>query len=256
VLEEDNKENEKQLGLIPDFFHDIIAYIIPGLAFILLLIVDWYLVKPIELGKLGDYSLLILSAVFVVAYISGRFFEQLGLISIHSRAPIFIKKIFKYSLSPKWSLIFDENSPKYTCSFRCNVQSKITEWLSKQQGEKLIDECKKETKDDYFNLIQFYLRERFPNIALYEKKQNATIILSRSLSLIFFSSIFIYHIMLFCNSELGNISLNCKSISFWWCASQLFISIIFYSRFVTDKKYHAMYIFEAFIATKKLLRSK
>jgi hypothetical protein len=29
-MDEENNANEKQLGLIPDFFHDIIAYIIPG----------------------------------------------------------------------------------------------------------------------------------------------------------------------------------------------------------------------------------
>lgn len=255
-MEEDSNAKEKQLGLIPDFFHDIIAYIIPGWAIILLLIADLHLVTKIDLNLFTKNSLEVLSTGFVVAYIAGRFFEELGRVSIHNWAPDFVKNLFKYYLNPKWSLIFNDESPKYTCSFKCNVQTKITEWLKNQKGEELIEECKKKTKDDYFNLIQFYLRERFPNIALYEKKQNATIILSRSLSLIFLSNILIYHIILWCNSESGQLGIDFKSINFWWCVAQLLASVIFYSRFVTDKNYHAMYIFEAFIATKKLLKTK
>ncbi len=255
-MEENNKANEKPLGLIPDFFHDIIAYILPGLTIILLLIADLYLVINVDLNQFAKNSLGVLSTGFVVAYIAGRFFEELGRISIHKWAPKFITNKYHLLLKPKFELIFSDNSTKYTSSFKCNVQEKITEWLNNQDGEKLIEECKKENKDDYFNLIQFYLRERFPNIALYEKKQNATIILSRSLSLIFVSNVFIYHIILWCNTTTDQLTIDFKSINFWWCAVQLIASLIFYSRFVTDKNYHAMYIFEAFIATKKLLKSK
>ena len=161
----------------------------------------------------------------------------------------------KFRSNPKWSLLFDDNDNKYTEIFKENTIKKITEWLKDQNGEALINECREKERDDYFNIIQFYLRERFPAVALYEKKQNATIISSRSLSLIFICNILVYNLMLVLKHPISSLSISINSIPFWWIIAQVFSALIFYSRFIQDKYYHAMYIIEAFIATKKLLIS-
>ncbi|HWR73493.1 MAG TPA: hypothetical protein VN604_10005 [Nitrospirota bacterium] len=45
-------------------------------------------------------------------------------------------------------------------------------------------------------------------------------------------------------------------VAVYWLVLNLLFSIILYKRFQQDKVYHAMYIFETFIAMKKLLKSK
>ena len=134
----------------------------------------------------------------------------------------------------------------------------MSEHLENQEGAKLIDECKKKQKDDYFNIIQFYLRERFPSVAYYEKKQNAVKVSSRSLTLIFgINFLFIAYYLIsnyFTNdaATLGTIPIYIILILVF----QVFAAIFFYLQFQTDKRYHAMYVFETFIAIKKLLKAK
>ena len=154
--------------------------------------------------------------------------------------------------SPKWTLIFDEKDDHYTKSFKNNVAKKIEEWLEKQDGASLLSMCKDRSKDDYFNLIQFYLRERFPSVALYEKKQGATIVLTRSLAIVFASNILIYFLLL----PLLRAEVTFDLLAVYWLILNLLFSYVLYKRFQQDKIYHAMYIFETFIAMKKLLKSK
>lgn len=261
----DKTESEPiKVGIIPDFFHDIIAYIIPGYTVIILLLSNFYIIGifpqlfNINLDIKG-YSLSLL-----IAYVVGRFFEQFGLMTIHHRKILLIKKLenkklpsIKFAvktLSPKWSLLFEPENKSYTESFKKNVIAKIQSWLDLQEGTPLMKECKDKHKDDYFNLIQFYLRERFPAVALYEKKQNATIVLTRSLSIIFAANIFFYNMSLYIHFSWHETSLNATAII--WIVTNMLFSWIFYKRFQQDKIYHAMYIFETFISTKKFLTSK
>lgn len=251
-----NESANKQIGLIPDFFHDIIAFIIPGWMFIILILINALILKIITISDFSTIDLNIYLSVIVVSYVLGRLFEQLGLLSIHYSSPVILKNKLKFGVNPKWSLLFDDEDDKYTKTFKNNAVKKITEWLKNQDGEELIKECIKTKRDDYFNIIQFYLRERFPAVALYEKKQNATIILSRSLSLIFMCNTFIYGLMSILYYPLSNLTISVSSIAFWWVITLILSALIFYTRFIKDKYYHAMYIIEAFIATKKLLKSK
>ena len=251
-----NESANKQIGLIPDFFHDIIAFIIPGWVFIILIVINALILNLIAISDFSDIDLNIYLSVIVASYVLGRLFEQIGLLSIHYSAPTLLQNKFKFGINPKWSLLFDDKENKYTESFKNNAVKKITKWLKKQDGEELIKECKETKKDDYFNIIQFYLRERFPAVALYEKKQNATIILSRSLSLIFICNTLIYGLMSVMFYPLSELTISLNSVSFWWVLALIASSLIFYTRFIKDKYYHAMYIIEAFIATKKLLKSK
>lgn len=251
-----NESANKQIGLIPDFFHDIIAFIIPGWVFIILIVINALILNVITVSNLNNIDLNIYLSVIVASYVLGRLFEQMGLLSIHYSAPVFLQNKFKFGVNPKWSLLFDDKENKYTKSFKTNAVKKITEWLKNQDGENLIKECKETKKDDYFNIIQFYLRERFPAVALYEKKQNATIVLSRSLSLIFIFNTLIYSLMSVIFYPLSELTISLDSIAFWWVSALIVSSFIFYTRFIKDKYYHAMYIIEAFIATKKLLKSK
>jgi len=250
-----NESTNKQIGLIPDFFHDIIAFIIPGWVFIILIVIDALVLKIININSFGAIDLNIYLSVVVASYVLGRLFEQIGLVTIHYGAPTFLQDLFKYKTNPKWSLLFDDEEHKYTKSFKANVIKKLKEWLARQDGEELIKECKESKKDDYFNIIQFYLRERFPAVALYEKKQNATIILSRSLTLIFLSNAVIYNVISVLYYSSSQLSISYDSLAFWWIVLQVVVAIIFYSRFIKDKYYHTMYIIEAFIATKKLLKT-
>lgn len=150
--------------------------------------------------------------------------------------------------------MFDESEKSYTTAFKNNLAKKIEEWLVKQDGKNLIKECKDSKRDDYFNLIQFYLRERFPSVALYEKKQNATIVLTRSLCIGFFFNTAIYFIVLFLMAPLAHTRFSPNALV--WILVNVLFAIVFYSRFVLDKKYHAMYIYETFIGMKKLLKSQ
>jgi hypothetical protein len=246
------KENEiepSKVGIIPDFFHDIIAYIIPGYLVLILIAFNLSIINHvkdasfIKVTELKEYFLSL-----IVAYVIGRFFEQLGYSTIHHKKFPFIGKAANIP-SPKWSLIFDEQDISYTEIFKQNVIGKIEAWLIKQNGNRLIFACNNNKKDDYFNLIQFWLRERFPNVALYEKKQNATIVLTRSLSMIFFINIPVFFVTFWVKEE----PIAIERVVVLWLLANLLFSFFFYKRFQLDKKYHAMYIFETFIAMKKLL---
>jgi len=242
-------------GIIPDFFHDVIAYITPGYTALIIVGINIYVASEeyiFDVNNMGFAAFMLLS---VIAYVIGRFFEQLGYSTIHNKGFPFYGKRAEIE-SPKLSLLFNESendSKGYTPAFRTNLQTKITEWLESQNGRDLLSECESIRTDDYFNLIQFYLRERFPSVALYEKKQNATIVLTRSLSIIFLLNIPVYFLTL---SILSFEDFQFSLLAAVWISLNLIFSYFFYKRFRLDKKYHAMYIFETFIAMKKLLISK
>ncbi len=250
-MAENNANSGGLSGVIPDFFHDVIAYFVPGFTIITLLIVNVFIVS----GKLpftpADTGIVAFIFVTVAAYVIGRVLEQVGYMSIHNKKFPFFGESNKL-VTPKWSILFDEEDQKYTKKFKENLEKKLGEWLKEQGGKDLIKACKKGKKDDYFNLIQFYLRERFPQIALYEKKQNATIVLTRSLAVGFFLNISMYLITL-CVLVPSH-SFEFSTIAFIWVIANCVFSFVFYKRFRLDKSYHAMYIFEAFIATKMLLK--
>jgi len=252
MIEEGTKGNGVT-GLIPDFFHDVIAYLIPGYTVISFLLIDVYVVThkvPLDLNNFNMASFFFFT---VLAYVIGRFLEQVGYKFIHHRKFPFLgesNKIF----TPKWTLVFDDNDKSYTKTFKSNIVNKIEEWLDKQNGKKLIEECKQNKKDDYFNIIQFYLRERFPLVALYEKKQNATIVLTRSLAVWFMLNTIVYFLILYMFVPSNSVGFSLTP--FVWIVVNVLFSIVFYSRFKLDKKYHAMYIYETFIAMKKLLKKK
>lgn len=147
-----------------------------------------------------------------------------------------------------------KKNTNYSKPFKDNLTRKIAKWLELQDGEALINECKSNQKDDYFNLIQFYLRERFPSVALFEKKQNANITLMRSLSIAFALNILLYFIQLGLFYDFDQLTFN--GLVTAWLLSCMICAIVAYHRFRLDQKYHAMYVFESFIATKKLLASK
>ena len=171
---------------------------------------------------------------------------------MYSKFPFFGKK--SKVITPKWGLLFDKENKSYTKSFKSNLIKKLREWLVRQDGEGLINECQENGKDDYFNIIQFYLRERFPLVALYEKKQNATIVLMRSLAVGFALNIVLYFIVLYMLVPYKNINFSLTAVV--WVFVNVLFSSVFYSRFKQDKKYHAMYIYETFIATKRLLNKR
>jgi len=173
MIEQETKGNGVT-GLIPDFFHDVIAYLIPGYTLILLLFINVYVATRELPFKINEFGVAAFFFVSVLAYVIGRFLEQVGYICIHHRKFPFFGENNKI-VTPKWSLVFDEKDESYTKPFKANIAKKVEEWLEEQDGKALIEECKKSEKDDYFNIIQFYLRERFPLVALYEK--NKTLLL-------------------------------------------------------------------------------
>jgi hypothetical protein len=250
MIEEETKGNGIT-GLIPDFFHDVIAYLTPGYTFIFLAFINVYVATRELPFKINDVGLGAFFIVTVLAYVVGRFLEQVGYICIHHRKFPFFGKTNRV-ITPKWGLVFDENDNSYTKAFKTNIAKKVEEWLVKQNGKALMEECKNNKKDDYFNIIQFYLRERFPLVALYEKKQNATIVLTRSLAVGFFLNIILYFFTLHLLVPIDAIKLNIAPAA--WIVMNILFSVVLYSRFQQDKKYHAMYIYETFIAMKKLLR--
>jgi len=249
------EEKTKNIGIIPDFFFDIIAYIIPGYTIIILIIADFHIAEQQLFDEYNNMNLSTISVTLLIAYVLGKLLEQLGYMTIHKYYfPFKYKSGWKHQCfnykskqnKPKWDLLFDEKNTNYTPAFKNEIKNKIENWLDNLDSKTLMEECEKEGKDDYFNLIQFYLRERFPSIALYEKKQNATIVLTRSLFIIFNISTILYLSLLFNNDS---------PIVWLWIIFNVLASFIFYKRYHQDKIYHAMYIFEAFIATKKLLKS-
>lgn len=243
----------KGIGIIPDFFHDLLAYVVPGYVMIILLFANYLALTGWDI-KTFDVSFFLFSLSFIVTYIFGRFFEQVGKKTIHKKSFLINKNCEREVIRPKLDLLF--KSDDYSKNFRDKLINKIGTWYDSDQGQKFMEESKKNNQDDYFNLIQYYLRARFPEVALYEKKQNANIVLSRSLSIIFFINIVLYFItFLILKFEYG--------MAFEWSISGAFyllllliLSIGFYSRFRTDQKYLAMYVFENFIGLKKLLKSK
>jgi len=254
------EEKNSNIGIIPDFFFDIIAFIIPGYTILLLAIIDYHIMGHPLFEKYDNLNLSTISITLLIAYVLGRLFEHLGYITVHKYELYLKKERYFFGIKqtkPKWNLIFDNEQSFYSKSFQKNLRTKITKWLENQDGEEMMTECSdsEKKKDDYFNLIQFYLRERFPNIALYEKKQNATIVLTRSLFLIFSINILLYFIFLVgVADENSNIEITMNASL--WIGFNLLSAFVFYNRYHKDKLYHAMYIFEAFIATKKLLKSK
>ncbi|HEV2111388.1 MAG TPA: hypothetical protein VGT99_08545 [Gammaproteobacteria bacterium] len=245
----DKNEAESWVGVIPDFFHDILAYLIPGYVALILCLVDWRLAQGESLLTKDEFGFFGLFAAFVSAYVIGKAFEQVGYRLIHTREWPYTKKARKRM--PKWRLLFEE--PFYTNAFKKELQKAIGEWYKTYGGPAVVEECKGSEKDEYFNLIQFYLRERFPAVALYEKKQNAAIVLSRSLSLIFLVNIVFYHVFLLV-AIFGVWHTHFDPAVLTWLVVNGLFSWIFYFRFIQDNRYHAMYIFETFIATKKLLK--
>lgn len=85
-----NESANKQIGLIPDFFHDIIAFIIPGWVFMVLLAINALILKIITISDLSSFDLNIYLSVTVFSYVLGRLFEQMGLLSIHYSSPAFL----------------------------------------------------------------------------------------------------------------------------------------------------------------------
>ncbi len=63
-----NESANKQIGLIPDFFHDIIAFIIPGWAFIVLIAIDALILKIITVKELTSIDLNIYLSVVVSSH--------------------------------------------------------------------------------------------------------------------------------------------------------------------------------------------
>jgi hypothetical protein len=243
-MDEIEKRGQQVTGIIPDFFHDVIAYLIPGYTLLFIMFLNTYVAKSESLFTEKEIGIFYFFVITVIAYVIGRFLEHLGYWSIHH------KTLLRKDVHPKWSLVFDDSQTKYTEAFRKNLKEKIETFLKNQDGENLITQCKENKKDDYFNLIQFYLRERFPSVAVYEKKQNATIVLTRSLAIGFLLNIFIYFLTVYLLVDQAEFSIK----ALIWVATNIIFSYIFYLRFRLDQKYHAMYIFEAFIATKKLLK--
>jgi hypothetical protein len=98
------------------------------------------------------------------------------------------------------------------------------------------------------------MRERFPNIAFYEKKQNAIKVKTRSLATIFFFNFFVclffwlIYVLHYKEYVVG-------WLYFWWAIGQLAIAWVFFRRFKLEKEYYAQYIFESFLATRPLLKS-
>jgi hypothetical protein len=240
-------ENPKTVGIIPDFFHDIIAFLIPGYVSIILLLFDFYFMNIFDFSKIKDMNTFHYLFSLIIAYVLGRFLEQLGYLTIHNKNFPFIGKKSK-TITPKWSLLFDKNESSYTNLFKENLRDKIGEFLKNQNGIELLKSCEELKKDDYFNIIQYYLREKFPAVALYEKKQNATIALTRSLAIVFFINIIFYHLVLFI--KVNNYVFSWE-VTLWLICCAIF-SYVFYKRFQLDKKYHAMFIFETFSGTDKL----
>ena len=229
-------------GIIPDFFHDIIAYIIPGYVVIFLIAFNAFLlgyVEPADSSFLAGLNWAI--AIFaggiltIIAYVIGRFFSELGHYTIH-----------KLVGSPKWSLIFKRDS-FYTDNFRENVKKKIQDWFDEQSwqaadGKSLMDECEDRKKDDYFNVIQYSLNERFSSFSLYNKKQNALVVSDRSLTIIFLLNPFLLSLAALDTPGLAALGMSFISI---------ISALIFFERFKRDKEYYAMHTFETFIATRK-----
>lgn len=264
-MDDDNKKSIP--GLIPDFFHDVIAYFIPGFTFLLLTTLNCYIHFQ-KVDFLNEkYTFIISTASIFISYIFGKFFEQIGYLSIHkglpqksylwcnnNRACGKCDSVKKWNThKPKWNIIFHPQDDTYTKQFKLTLTNKIEEWLVKLDGKALMQDCKDNHKDDYFNLIQFYLRERFPQVALYEKKQNASIVLTRSLCIIFLINPLVYSVVPFLFFEGVQKTIPTTFVTFYISLSFIF-SFVFYKRFRLDQRYHAMYIFEAFLATKKLLK--
>ena len=71
--------------------------------------------------------------------------------------------------------------------------------------------------------------------------------------MIFFLNALIYFFMAatLANSQ----DMTTHKIDATWVLLNVIVSFVFYQRFKQDKIYHAMYIFETFVAMKKLLKA-
>jgi len=116
-MAEDNGHSGSLSGIIPDFFHDVIAYFVPGFTIITLLIVNLFIVSGKLPFTLVDIGIVVFIFASVIAYVIGRVLEQAGYMSIHHKKPPFIGKDNKFFI-PKWSLLFDEKNEEYTKSFK------------------------------------------------------------------------------------------------------------------------------------------
>lgn len=95
-------------GLIPDFFHDVIAFFIPGYFLLILVWVNNLLIlenpdMPIEIS-IGTFFF-----ISIAAYVIGRILGQLGFLLLHHRE---FPNLFKTIPGPKWALLFDEKKHK------------------------------------------------------------------------------------------------------------------------------------------------
>jgi len=122
MIEEETKGNGIT-GLIPDFFHDVIAYLTPGYTFIFLAFINVYVATRELPFKINDVGLGAFFIVTVLAYVVGRFLEQVGYICIHHRKFPFLGKTNRL-ITPKWGLVFDENDNSYTKAFKTNIAKK------------------------------------------------------------------------------------------------------------------------------------
>ena len=118
-------KSANQTAIIPDFFHDIIAYLIPGFTALILVLFDSFVYGfkfefPFTKNVYLDFFIFL-----IASYIIGRFFESLGYSLIH-----------KWGGNPKYSLLFDTKSDFYTEIFKENIIKKISEHLENQEGEK------------------------------------------------------------------------------------------------------------------------
>ncbi|MGO9113409.1 MAG: hypothetical protein ACLP9L_29615 [Thermoguttaceae bacterium] len=250
-----------KVGIIPDFFHDIIAHIVPGYTALLLLACDCYVaggelrasdewIAQKDFSGLAKVSIVMGS--LIVAYVIVRFFEEVGVLLIHNRLLCWKPECLA---SPKWSLIFGVKNDRYTQSFKDLLRGKIEKWLAPSNEVRLsvVSDCKERKKDDYFNVIRVYLRERFPSVALYEKKQNALVAMSRSLVVVFIGNVVAYHLFLL-GADRANLHVSLLATT--WLFGNFVFGMVFWCRYRRDQRYYAEYIFEAFVGTKKMLKSK
>ncbi len=75
-MTKDNEAGPNKVGIIPDFFHDIIAYIIPGYTALILFVCNLYIIGLLEISFIKDFDLKGFSLSLLVAYVIGRFFEE------------------------------------------------------------------------------------------------------------------------------------------------------------------------------------
>ena len=53
-MKKDNESESNKVGIIPDFFHDIIAFIIPGYTALILFACNLYIIGLLETARIKD----------------------------------------------------------------------------------------------------------------------------------------------------------------------------------------------------------